>query len=431
LVVAISFALVAPSCGARSGLSVSSCSSFAAAAVRAELDVFIMLDASRSMEFVTDDGTSKARAVRDALADFLGAPASAGLGVGISFFPIIRPEVPDLCLDDDACGEPGACEPFGSLCVPSGAKQCTLDSDCADTGTPEDVCREIGGCSTNIDTICLTDGDPLVFCGPEATCSPLGICRNHSSCDPDDYATPVVEVTPLPQGRALVLLAIDTRVPEGGTPTLPALTGAIDVALSRRAVAPDHKAIVVLATDGMPTDCDPAVAFLDDPISDAGIAALLPVAQAGVAAGVQTFVVGVFAPDEEQVARANLDQIAEAGSTESAYIVTTDELVSQRLLEALDEIRRSAVACEYSIPWPADEGADPSTLGVQLGSERLERVVGLSGCDPTLGGFFFDPEPAEGVLPGRVVLCPATCERLGDPPVDSLLLEGGCSEATL
>src|SRR6185503_4913231 len=118
----------------------------------------------------------------------------------------------------------------------------------------DDLCLEIGGCAGDFETPCLMSEDPSIFCREGDGCEPLGVCRNQSSCDPSAYAEPVVEVTPLPDGRARVLLAIDTRVPEGGTPTLPALTGALDAARARQAAAPEHKTIVVLATDGMPTD---------------------------------------------------------------------------------------------------------------------------------------------------------------------------------
>jgi len=49
-------------------------------------------------------------------------------------------------------------------------------------------------------------------------------------------------------------------------------------------------------------------------------------------------------------ALSNLNQIAQAGGTNSAFIVDTNGNVGQQFIEALNAIRGAALACEYLIP---------------------------------------------------------------------------------
>jgi hypothetical protein len=419
----------ASSCGAKTGLQAYDCVSFDALAERAELDVLIMLDTSGSMGFETAEGISKSRSMRDALADFLGDPESAGIGIGLSFFPILRPEVPDYCFTDAECGEPNACRLVGRACLPSNAAYCETDADCSGTGNALDVCVEYGACADDIQTLCVTDYDASLFCKPSVACLRLGGCLNQASCNAEQYASLVVDVAELPAARKSVLLALDTQVLLGGTPSLPALTGALDAARALQGQRGQRKAIVILATDGLPTVCDPAI---DPDSTDAsqGIDSLIQVAQSGASSGIATFVIGVFSPEEEQEARLNLGRIAQAGSTGDAFIVTTDQAVTTRLVETLNGIRRSARACEYSIPWPAGFSPDPSSLAVRLptatGGEAqlVPRVDGAEQCQPGKHGFHFERAPEPGVLPARVVLCPTTCAAAAG--ADAIELVGNC-----
>jgi hypothetical protein len=61
------------------------------------VDLFMMLDTSGSMLEMTPAGVDKWTVVKSALASFLGAPTSSGLGVGIQYFPLIMSDVPELC----------------------------------------------------------------------------------------------------------------------------------------------------------------------------------------------------------------------------------------------------------------------------------------------------------------------------------------------
>src|SRR6185436_13797942 len=81
-----------------------------------------------------------------------------------------------------------------------------------------------------------------------------------------------------------------------------------------------------------------------------GVPALVDAASAGLDQGIQTFLIGVFAPDEQSDAQANLDAIAAAGGTKSAFVISTNGMVSQELVAALDDVRKSAKGCEFAIP---------------------------------------------------------------------------------
>ncbi len=76
------------------------------------LDMYVMLDKSGSMADKTGmmgQGTPKWDAVTGALSSFLSDPASAGLGVGIQYFPLVAEGVPPTCSSNQQCGAFGPC----------------------------------------------------------------------------------------------------------------------------------------------------------------------------------------------------------------------------------------------------------------------------------------------------------------------------------
>ncbi len=424
LIASMALGVTAGACGARTGLSSESCVKLDAVAEQSSLVVFVMLDSSGSMGFATLEGETKAKAVRDALADFFADPASAGIGVAESFFPILRLDVPERCVEDANCGpEQGFCYTAERrVCLPSGSSSCETDDDCE---TAPDTCQNVGLCADDPEKYCLIGYDSY-YCNDGVACVTPGSCLNHASCDVDEYSLPVVDVGLLPGARPALLLGLDTREPESATPSLPALSGALATAAHWQDAHPRDKAIVLFATDGLPTVCDPAIVTFGEETTE-GVPKVREVAASGVDDGVQTFVVGVFSPDEEVLATDALGQIAEAGGTDAAFIVTTDDTVSARLVETFNEIRARAHACEYAIPWPAEGGVDPNTLVVTVSaSVVVPRVASVDDCDPSVGGFYFDRDPEPGVLPHRVILCPGSCNASGAKPPDLVHMEGEC-----
>jgi hypothetical protein len=167
----------------------------------------------------------------------------------------------------------------------------------------------------------------------------------------------------------------------------------------------------------------------------AGIPAVVEVATGGSKNGVQTFVIGVFAPGEAASAQENLDAIAQGGGSEKAYIVKTDQPVAQQLVTALNEIRVNAMACDYALPRPGGEPLDATRMEIWLrgsfGERQLARRQSLDDCDPVSGGYVFDKDPFGPVPPARVQLCPASCDLVRSDPGIEIEVVVSCEDASV
>jgi hypothetical protein len=293
------------------------------------LDMFVMLDRSGSM---ADDG--KWGAVSSAINNFVGLPGLTGLGMGIAFFPIPPNPPPPVT------------------------------------------------CATNAD------------CGIYGPCFPPGLCVGASdSCEPTDYAQPVVPIAPLPGVGSAITSAINGTGPNGGTPTRPALQGAMMYSMDWAANHTDHITIVVLATDGEPVGCAP------NSISD-----VAAVATQGLNANpsVKTFVIGVGSQ------LGALNQIAQAGGTSQAFIVTAGN-AAQEFLDALNAIRGS-IGCTYKIPISPTGQTDFSKVNVAFtpdgGQQEIFPQVGSAAdCLGNKAWYYDDP-----INPTQIILCPAACD---------------------
>ncbi len=402
VVAALGHALLAGACGARSELLVPDpCAGQASVGAQlSPLDVVIMIDNSGSMAFLAEPGLTRQDAVERAFADFFAQPESAGISVSLGYFPVIDETIAEACDDDETCGEPGACQPFRA-CAPSGGGACRDDVDCERAGFPGDTCEQLGFCDDRT-TSCRVGWGGC----PGGPCLPLGHCDNHYTCDAAGYARPLVPMQALPEGAQAVLAALTKLTPVGSTPTLPALGGAIEQATTWAASHPDHHTIVVLATDGLPTACDPEIQSGDPQIAIDNLSAT---AAAGLTAGVRTFVVGLATPIDG-TARDDLDAIAAAGGTESAFIVGAT--IVDELVDALASVRLDAGACTFTIAEGVLSTVAPSArVRLELPSGERPYVPWRSSLEACGAGpgFYLDPPFA----PRRVMLCPATCERFG------------------
>ena len=423
---ATSYVVAAVACGARSELLVPEpppeepmnegggppdCVVFNSSTELSPLDVFVMLDRSGSMDAPTGEGITKWFAVRNALEAFFYDPESRGIGVGFSYFPIIDELVPELCNDDDNCGAADACLPL--MACPTTFSTCQTNADCDLEGNG-DTCEPLGQCSAEISQFCIPGIQP---CNPaQGVCQTLGFCENRFTCDSQAYEVPDVDVGILPDHGYNLLTAFGMIGPDGGTPTLPALTGAVDHAVGHAAQNPGNNVIVVLATDGVPTVCDDDI----DPLNPTpALDNLRAAAARGAEQGVQTFVIGVFAPEEEADARPSLEAIAQAGGTGQAFIVNTAGSVATEFREALNQVRVTSKACEFDLV-QGDEPIDYDDVWVRMtrGGEEvwIKRVSSAAACDDQNGGFYYDQPVPGPVPPTSVRLCPATCELLGSSP---------------
>ncbi len=257
---------------------------------------------------------------------------------------------------------------------------------------------------------CSTPSDTCV-CIPFTTiCFPTG----GGSCLAADYARPDVPIEPLPPVSQKIVDSLNNHRPGGGTPTLPALQGAMEYASVWANGHPDHKTIVVLATDGAPNDCNSDVAGVSN------------VAAQGLAANpsVQTFVIGVGNTG-------NMDAIAQAGGTTKAFVVS-DQNANQAFLDAMNQIRGTALACDYAIPLPNGQQPNFSQVNIYFtppGSPTenvIYRVPDASQCDPVNGGWFYD-NPQD---PKQIRACPASCEQLKSSGGGKVRIEVGCDSLT-
>jgi hypothetical protein len=235
---------------------------------------------------------------------------------------------------------------------------------------------------------------------------------NVTSCDNADYAIPAVGG--LPDDALGVAAAIKTRSVEGATPSLAALSGVLASGVAYAATHPRDNTVAVFATDGLPTICIPN--YFETPLTEV-VLDVAEAAAAGADAGIVTFVIGVFAPEEQDLAQTNLDTIAKAGGTDVAYVITTEESVTDRFLEALLAVR-DAQRCDYAIPELDEPPSDWTKVSVSMTIDGSQvsgtRRDGPAQCTDQPGDFYYDVALGDDSAPAQITLCPATCDLAPD-----------------
>jgi len=230
------------------------------------------------------------------------------------------------------------------------------------------------------------------------------------SCNVADYSTPAVPITLLPAGAAPISMALTATTPLGGTPTTPAITGALQYATGYAAMHPGRALALLFATDGDPTNCNNNTIQAASAVAAAALMANPPV---------KTYVLGVGP------SLFNLNQIAAAGGTAQAYLVESGGAAD--LIKALDEIRKSTLTCDYSIPTIEGGKLDYGKVNVEtrVGSNgapmTIPPVADPAACGPS-GGWYYDNPTA----PTRITLCPTTCGPLTTTAGSSMNVLIGC-----
>ncbi len=382
------------------------------------LDVYIMLDTSASMLEDTSAGTSKWDAIKTALASFLNDPKSSGLGVGIQYFPLLKAGVPETCTSTAQCGaDGGSCVLKICWGYPGGMLLCSKNGDCRGYGS----CVNLAYCSLDKRYICNSpgsncidaDGNNYGVC--EAATS--SFCSDNASCVVADYTAADEEIQLLPDAASTLVASIDSQTPDGQTPMAPALDGAIAHAKTWATDHPDHTVVVVLATDGLPTQCDPQ-----------DITSIAALATNGVSGSpsILTYVIGTFAPDEA-AALTDLDSVALAGGTEKAFVVDTSQDVAAQFGAALDAIRGTKLACEFKMPVaPEGETLDLGKVNVTFSSADISQDLGYvetgADCGFFTAGWYYD-DPA---APTKIVLCPSACDAVQGIVGGQVSIQLGC-----
>lgn len=396
---------------------------------QAPLALYVMLDSSGSMlepAGQSGKGDSKWSAVQAALRAFLTEAQATDLSLGLQFFPLLKAGSSFVCTSHADCGpDGGPC--FLSTCLQGeDITLCETDADCG----PDPMlnpCVPFGLCANSdpaAPTACVlpsTCGDGLGVCEDfERTCT------NATTCDPAVYAAPTVEIQPVSSGFQAIDQALLGKQPEGLTPTVPALQGALDQARVWAQAHPEQTVAILLATDGLPTDCDPA----PPAGAPSALDQVLGIAASGIASStpIRTYVVGAFPPGDSASAT-NVDAIAAAGGTEQAALIDTSGEVEEQFLEALRNVQGAAAPCTFEVSDASGLDFRRADVVFDAGdgtSSALPYVEGLLGCATNPQGWYYDTPPASGT-PRQVSLCPNVCDIVRATPSVGLSLEIGCT----
>jgi hypothetical protein len=247
------------------------------------------------------------------------------------------------------------------------------------------------------------------------------------NCDVATCAQPLVlpglltaDIAPTDAQEAALVAAVQASVPPGpeipnpnpATPTSAALGGAAQWATMHQLANPDDQAVIVLITDGEPQGCD---------MNANNIAQIA--ADAYTQSGVLTYAVGLTGSSEAQ-----LNQIAMAGGTNTAFFVADGGTATQDLLAALLAIRGMPVACDFPLPEATAGGQtiDPALINVNytLGGTadvELGLVGGAAECADKQAWYYDDP-----TNPTRIMLCPAACASVTNDPSVQIKILAGC-----
>jgi len=324
------------------------------------LDMLILLDRSASMndQISPSSFTDRWAATTTAIQDFVEAPTSSDLSIGLQFFPL----------------------PYeGLLPVPHMDQGCELWSD------------DCGPYSTCQDNTFFTACAPIVY-------------KPSTTCNADDYRVPAVPLTQQSVAADAIRDAIAAEHPIYFTPTKPAVAGALDY-LHEYAASNDtgREYALVLATDGEPAGCGVSN-------TAARIGDLVAAALDGPNA-VKTFVIGIGGH------MSALNPIASRGGTNQPTFVwglgTHDQILSH-----LGEVRNQIVGCRAVI-LPRDAGShDYDKLNVHYTPPDgevvwppppegtwLPRVASAADCDDVGGWHYDDPDN-----PTQVLLCDSSCD---------------------
>jgi hypothetical protein len=403
-----------------------SCAFQAFAAERLPLDLVLLVDASASMaEAPPMSSRSKWEMVHEALGMFVRDPGSAGVAVGLQFFPLLGAGTAcaraadcnspaDVCEQRKVCLGPGmspasapGCGRFDPIVVCPAGTTCVPVGICSVTGTP---CANINGACSGQGNVCQAQPNTC-FSAQEV-------------CEPARYGALAVALADLPGAATPLMRVLGLRRPGGTTPMAPAAIGVLTELRARLGAMPRRRAAMIIATDGLPSGCGSE----DIPtIADALFTART------TSPAVATYVIGVLDAMALALGRNGLTQLAQAGGTTMPFILTPGETLPARLLETLNQIRGDALPCEYAIPAQKTGAIDFGQVNVHFrGStdEDIPYVGRAADCHPTRGGWYYDVNPAMGT-PTRVIACDATCRRFKAEPTAKVELRFGCKTVVI
>jgi Mg-chelatase subunit ChlD len=400
------------------------CITEASAAEQRRVAMYVMLDSSGSMDEPTGTGATKWQAVQRAIRAFMLETRETDLSMGLQFFPLIKPGSKHVCESHEDCGPGGPC--FLTTCLQGTTiTLCESQADCPGSPTTN-PCVEFGLCENSDPvrpTACLFGGncqDGLGACQDfERTCT------NATQCDASFYATPAVEIGPISEQLNAIDRALSGQPPQGLTPTVPALQGAVQHAREWALTHPDQAVVTVLATDGLPSECGPEVEGAPPPIQR--VLDIAREAQVGELP-IRTFVIGVFQAGDTGSVN-NVNAIAQAGGTEQGVFIDTDGEVETQFLEALRTIRSGTLACQFQIPASESE-LDYFRVNLEFDDGTTKRQLSYvndeAGCAASPNSWHYDVN-ATVTKPSAIQVCPAVCDQFKAATQGSISLQLGCA----
>jgi hypothetical protein len=413
----------APVPGGRGG-DLPSCAAESHQAQLVPVDLLLLVDTSGSMN-ESAGMQSKWQLARATLGTFWKDPRSAGLGMGLQFFPLAGDD--RTCAADADCTgtgviDPGVCR-IRTVCAGATLTLPARTCDVADAFCPAGTtCTAVGRCAVSGGD-CLKPGTPCPTGAAGDMCMPRGkICGNigSGSCTQADYSSLAVGITPLPAAEPALTRAITIKEPIGFTPTTPAVTGALDHLRQHLAANPTHKGALVILTDGLPLGCTQNTYLT---VTSSIMAARM------ATPSILTYAIGVFGANQLNGGN-TLDQWAMAGGTGTATVVNPTADFAEKLLAALNTVRGAALPCEFTIPPPQSGTIDFGKVNVRYsgaaGPTDVLYVGQASRCDAASGGWYYDVDPAMG-QPTRILICPATCDRFKGDAAARVDLVFGCA----
>ena len=233
---------------------------------------------------------------------------------------------------------------------------------------------------------------------------------SNDECTTGNYQAQLVPMTALPDTAGVLasMLTANGPDPTFGTPTKPALDGAI--AFAKTVQATGKKTALVLVTDGEPNTCGS-----DLPSTATAAGAGLP--------DIKTYVIGVGD------SLTNLDEIAMGGGTTKALIVSTTNpaAISGDFVKVLGGIRTESLKCEYAMGQPpSGETLDINKVNVQFTPKGgMVTTLDYSADCASGSGWKYD-DPA---MPTKIIICPTSCNTLLASAEGKIDIVFGCTTA--
>jgi hypothetical protein len=235
-------------------------------------------------------------------------------------------------------------------------------------------------------------------------------------CTVSDYATPEVEIAPLPGVASAIKTSIAGHSPSSGTPTYEALEGAVSHAKTWGTAHPGDTTVVVLATDGEPqSNCSSETLTSVEGVASTG---------ASGTPKILTFVIGV----NDGTNLSNLNDIASSGGTGSAYVVNAGSNAETQFVAALNAIRGTVLGCTYQIPLPASGSANFSEVNIVYTPGgggmpmTIPQVPSMAMCPSSGNAWYYDNPSA----PTEIILCSSTCGTIEADTTGSVGITLGC-----